>query len=238
MRRRAVHAIVVLLLVATAACSDTHLLALDMFPVFSDDFESFEPGVRWAEGEVHGGWTTVFDGYGRVEVSEHEAGQGLLLAPAVAAAQDETHAALVTTTEDFGDVEVEARLTTVSQLRDGEPNPWECGWLVWSYTSNTSFYYLALKTNGWELGKADPAYPGAQRFLADGRETSFAVGQAVEVRVRQTGSELTVWADGELLATFIDTERPYLEGRVGLYTEDAAVLVDEVVVSLPSDETS
>lgn len=34
---------------------------------------------------------------------------------------------------------------------------------------------------------------------------------------------LTVEVDGKKLVNFTDAERPYLQGRVGAYTEDATV---------------
>ena len=48
---------------------------------------------------------------------------------------------------------------------------------MWDYTDNNHFSYLALKTNGWELGKRDPAYPGGQRFLATGSDSPTQIGQ-------------------------------------------------------------
>lgn len=217
------------LLVATG-CSSDNVLYADSVVVLDDSFDDFEQG-SWAEGEVHGAWTTVFDGYGEVAVVGTDSGQGLSLSPMVSTRPEETHAALVATTGTFSDVEIEATITTVAQLRQGEPNVWETGWLLWSYTGNTSFYYVALKTNGWEVGKADPAYPGAQRFIADGRDLTFAVGQATDVRVRQVGATIALWIDGDLIGSWVDSEAPLSGGAVALYTEDAEVLFDDVLVS-------
>jgi hypothetical protein len=219
-------------LFSLGACgSDTDLLSLDSLPVLQDDFGWVEPGMPWEEGETHGEWTTVFDGYGLVSVEAPLGSPGLVTRPASAESPDVTHGALVVSGPVFDDLDMQVRVTTLEQLRLGSaPNPWECGWVLWSYSDDDHFYYLALKTNGWELGKADPAYPGKQRFLADGRDVRFDVGQTVDVRVQQVGSRLTVWADGQQLTTFVDQERPYLDGSIGLYTEDAEVLFDDVVV--------
>jgi hypothetical protein len=46
--------------------------------------------------------------------------------------------------------------------------------------------------------------------------------------VEQRGPVLAVSADGKPLVTFTDTERPYREGRVGAYTEDATVKFEEI----------
>ena len=144
-----------------------------------------------------------------------------------------THGGLVTTLEQFDDIDVTAQLRTERQLRPQAPNPWEVAWLVWQYTDDHHFYSIVLKPNGWELGKEDPAYPAAQRFLATGTTPSFPIGVQHTVRVRQVGNEISVWANGTLLTTYADTERPYRRGSIGLYTEDAHVYFDTVVVRRP-----
>lgn len=72
------------------------------------------------------------------------------------------------------------------------------------------------------MGKEDPAYPGNQRFLATGN-TSFAVGSWHQIHVTQVAGTITVSADGLALTTFVDAERPYLSGSIGLYCEDSQV---------------
>ncbi|MGH1556012.1 hypothetical protein ACRAWF_42070 [Streptomyces sp. L7] len=103
-------------------------------------------------------------------------------------------------------------------------------WLVWAYTDPEHFYYITLKPNGWELGKRDPGYPGGQRFLATGR-TKYPVGAWYRVRVQQDAAVLAVAVDGKSLVTFTDSERPYLQGRVGAYTEDASVKFEDLKAS-------
>ena len=88
-----------------------------------------------------------------------------------------------------------------------------------------------MKPNGWEVGKADPAYPGAQRFLATGSSKKFLVGTWSSVKVRHVGATMTVWADGQQLTEFTDTERPYTSGSVGFYNEDAKTYFDNVRVA-------
>lgn len=103
--------------------------------------------------------------------------------------------------------------------------------MVWHYTDNTHFYYLALKPNGWELGKEDPAYPGAQRFLATGVEPTFPIGRESTVTITQVGPTMTAAVAGQVLVTFTDRQRPYTSGSVGIYTEDATVLVRHMTVA-------
>ena len=233
MRALAAPALGLTLAIATGCTTDTGLRSTAFDPALVDDFSSFALGETWEEGETVNGWTNQFDGYGSVAVREVDGSAALTAVPSRADNPGMTHAALVTTDVDFGDgIDLQVRATTLAQVRTGSaPNPWETAWVAWSYTDAEHFYYVALKTNGWELGKRDPAYPGGQRFLADGRDITFPVGTAAEVEIIQDGAELTVIVDGVQLASVEDTERPYLGGVVGLYTEDAAVAFDDVVIA-------
>ena len=215
-------------LVAGIALTTLNPAAQAASPLIATNFEAMSTGT-WAEGSVKGGWLTQFDGYGRVQV-ERAGTKVLSLKPKASTRASETHAALVTSKRSFSGIEFSARAKTVRQLRDVKPNPWESAWVIWNYKDNTHFYYLALKPNGWEVGKADPAYPGAQRFLATGSDKRFPVGTWSSVEVRQVGATMTVWADGKQLTTFTDTERPYTSGSVGFYNEDAKTFFDDVSV--------
>ncbi len=178
----------------------------------------------WQEGSRHGGWLTVFTGYGQVNGDDDR----LELAPRAAASADRTHAALVVSTTEHGDLALSADVHTDDQLRRGDPNAWEVGWVLWHYSSPSRFYALALKPNGWELSKQDPAFPRGQRFLTSGTTPAFPVGRWYRVSVVQVGDQIKVSADGRLLASWTDTEDPYLRGRVGFYTEDAKVTFDHI----------
>jgi hypothetical protein len=201
----------------------------DPAPTASGDFEGYDLG-SWADGTRHGGWLNVFSGFGSVGVVT-DASKVLNESPKVSTSAGETHASLVASTTSYGDMDLRLRMKTVRQLRQGSaPNSWEVAWALWHYTDNTHFYYVILKPDGWEIGKEDPAYPGAQRFLATG-ERGFSVGAWHTVGVRQVGSTFTVSADGSELATFTDNERPYASGAVGLYNEDAEVHFDDVTIA-------
>ncbi|QDL74862.1 family 16 glycoside hydrolase [Streptomyces malaysiensis] len=185
----------------------------------------------WRDGSVHGPWRSVFHGYGGNAGGADE----LTLTPRTARREDLTHACLVVSTARYGSVDFRARMRTAEQLRTPEPNPWEVAWLVWAYTDPEHFYYVALKPNGWELGKRDPAYRGGQRFLATGTRP-FPVGDWSDVRVRQRGPRMTVSVDDRHVVGFTDRERPYTAGSVGAYTEDArAEFRDITVPAEPSD---
>ena len=184
---------------------------------------SFLPtAARWVDGTQVGAWRSVYDGYGTTRV---EAGGSPVFSqhPESATSPEVTHGALAVSVAEYGDVDFTVRQRTVSQLRRPEPNPWEVPWALWAHADDQHFYYVVLKPNGWELGKADPTYPGAQRFLATGAAPSFPVGPWHTVQVRQTGTTIEVWGDGHFLTRFTDRERPYLSGHLGLYSEDAHV---------------
>ncbi|PPD44282.1 MAG: hypothetical protein CTY15_07500 [Methylocystis sp.] len=158
----------------------------------------------------------------------------LILTPAVADRPQDTHAALALAPAVFhSPVLFSGRVATLSQLRRGTPaNPWECAWLVWNYTDDEHFYYLALKPGGWELGKRDPAYPGGQRFVATGSLAS-PVGLWRSFQIKQKGDEIAIAIDGRRLVSFEDIVPPiYKSGRLGLYTEDARVALDDVTQPL------
>lgn len=188
-------------------------------------------GAAWPEGSAHRGLRVNFTGYGSVGPVASEP-HVLRIAPAVSTTPGETHATLVTSTACFGDVDVTYRLRTIAHLRVGEPNPWEVGWTLWHYQSDHEFYYFVLKPNGWELGKADPAYPGAQRFLATG---SAVYDPFVwhDIHVVQRGASMSIYVDGQHIVDFTDTERPYTGGAVGFYSEDAEVDIGELRASAP-----
>ncbi|KUJ67715.1 calcium-binding protein [Streptomyces albus subsp. albus] len=181
-----------------------------------EDRGRMAPVVSWQDGAVYGPWRSVFHGYG----SNTGAADALTLTPRAAGRPGATHAALVVSTARYQRLDYRAGMRTVRQLRTTAPNPWEVAWLVWAYTDPEHFYYLALKPNGWELGKRDPEYRGGQRFLATGAPR-FPIGTWSTVRVRQRGARLAVAVDDRPLVDFTDRERPYPAGSVGAYTEDA-----------------
>jgi hypothetical protein len=200
--------------------------------LFTDDFGALPLATGWLDGTTHGGWVSTYNGYGS-NGTVLDGSSVLTEAPLVSTTAGATHASLVNTTTSFGDMDTTVRLRTVQQLRTPAPNAWEVAWVLWHYTDDTHFYYLALKPNGWELGKEDPAYPGAQRYLRTSGSPTYAVGAWHTVRVRQVGNVMTVWADGTQLTTFTDTERPYASGTLGLYNEDSLVHFDDVKVTTP-----
>jgi hypothetical protein len=228
------------LVVAVVAVVGAYLVSTSMAAAaFSDNFSSYATGVCKPDGGSIGPWRVVFGGGGCTKIVSTTNGNWLQESPAAATGPAETHSALTTGPTFTAPYTYAVRMKTTRQLRTGStPNPWEVGWTIWNYTDNAHFYYLALKPNGWELGKRDPAYPGGQRFLATGGTPTFAIGSANNVSVDQrTDGTMVITVNGTRLTSFTDTERPYLAGSIGLYDEDATVRFTNVTVAVPTTAT-
>lgn len=175
------------------------------------------------DGDRIGPWRVVFDGRGTGPAVRIRDGS-LRLRPAAARRSWQTRAALVVSTSAFTttSLHLEAVWTPRATTRRGVPNPWETGWLVWDYRDNDHFTYLALKPNGWEVGRRDPTRPGGQRFIRDGDAPVTFMGQTRRVTVDRIGRETTIRVDGAILTTY---RLPIGErsGSVGMYSEDAVV---------------
>ncbi len=181
----------------------------------------------WEEGRSYGDWIAVYRGGGDVgietDTTDGASTQVLFERPAPPNDQDTTHACLVTSRFEAGDFELSVNVKTLRQLRHPMGQAWEGAWVLWHYVDKAHFYYAVLKTNGWELGKADPAVPGGQRFLKTGATPIMVIGGVAEFRIRQQGSTMTLSFGGAAVATVTDTARPLLGGKFGFYTEDAEV---------------
>lgn len=187
------------------------------------------PGVLGGGGGHE--WLSAFNGYGKVSVAGSGPATVISLAPTPARTREVTHSALVVSTRWYGDFAVTLRLRTLRQLRQGpagQPHPWEVAWVVWHYSSNQRFYALTLEAGGWVLSKQDSAYPGGERFLASAPTPRFRIGAWHTVGIVQIGNQIDVSADGQLLTRFTDTQQPYLNGALGVYSEDAAAQFDHI----------
>jgi hypothetical protein len=199
---------------------------------FIEDFESFPTDV-WNEGETQDtNWYVNWNGGGLVGVeidsSLGSANHVHFQIPAPPDPIDTTHSCLVTSTFAVGDFEMRVQIKTIRQLRTPSPNAWEAAWVLWHLTDPDHLYYFVLKTNGWELGKRDPTPPRIQKILKDGRGTpSLSLGGFNEVWIKQVGSHISISLNGSDLITFQDTASVLLQGKFGLYNEDAYVHFDD-----------
>jgi hypothetical protein len=201
---------------------------------FSDDFSSYVKNVCFADGTSFGPWLAAYSGYGCIDTTTDAGGSYIEEAPRASATPAETHASMVLGPAFSGPITYALSFKTIAQLRTGTaPNPWEVAWVAWNYKDDTHFYYLALKPNGWDLGKEDPAYPGAQRFLASGDTPVYPIGAWYGVEIQQDASNvIRAYVDGKLLSSFTDAERPYTSGRIAFYNEDARVRLRQVAVNI------
>ncbi|MGD9545099.1 MAG: hypothetical protein AB7F41_08575 [Methylocystis sp.] len=231
--------------------STSHRAVVTVTPdhiVHSETFDGavpHAPETQIGDGEfLAPNWKSVYHGFGSNSVVRLFDGQALSIRPKEATSSNETHAGLIngpfpsSPIDLRGDFTIEASLHTEQQLRRNDaPNPWEVAWLLWDYVDNRHFYYFVPKPNGWELGKADPAYPGDQRFLASGTRPIYPIGRRYLVKIVQSAAPnattLSVFVDGVPLTTFTDRERPYSNGLIGLYSEDALVYFHSVVLTIP-----
>lgn len=192
--------------------------------------------VTWSGANQSGRarWYSIFNGYGRTSVTGTGAQLTIMLAPGRARTSHDTHAALVITKSWYQDFVAVTHVRTVRQLRRGaagQPNPWEVGWVVWHYTSNRHFYALTLEATGWVLSKQDPAYRGGERFLVSGKFPRFRIGVTHSVGIVQIGNQITISADGHRLTQYTDTQRPYLSGGFGVYSEDSLARFGHIQLS-------
>ena len=221
---------------AQAAQKRTAATSLATTTSFPEIFSSYPTGICLADGLNFSPWASVFNGYGCNKIEKSKVGTTWLHeSPQASTSSGETHAALVTGPTFSGPLTFTTVLETVKQLRTGSiPNSWEVGWVLWNYSDNQHFYYFIAKPNGWELGKEDPSYPGSQRFLATGSSPAFAVGKWYTIKVVQNSTNtISVSVNGIPLTTFTDTENPYMNGKIGLYSEDAHVHFKTASVSQP-----
>lgn len=197
---------------------------------FTDNFSSYTQNTCFPDGTSFGPWTTVFAGFGCVQV-ESNAGQSWLdESPEVATSSSESHSSLVVGPAFSNPLTFSVSVNTVAQLRQGSaPNPWEVAWVIWHYTANNSFNYFIAKPNGWELGKETPS---GQVFLATGSTPAFPIGQWYKIQISETTQNtITVYVNNHQITTFTDTQNPYTSGSIGLYDEDAHVEFKNVAVT-------
>lgn len=184
-----------------------------------------------ADGGQGGLWVFNFSGFG-CDKFENTGGKGsICLHPMTATKPGETHSGMVTGPSVSGAFCFSCNVITRHQLRQSSaPNPWEVGWIIWDYKDNEHFYYFIPKTNGWELGKRDPKFPGGQKFLKTDSDPKFPLGKTYSVLVEQIDSLIKVSVDGHLLASFKDPENVYKSGRIGFYSEDSDACCDTVMI--------
>ncbi|GAG82649.1 unnamed protein product, partial [marine sediment metagenome] len=150
---------------------------------------------------------------------------------------NETSSALLASRKRASDFSFEVTLRTLEQLRQGNnPNNWEVGWIFFRYTDPANFYWVLLKTNGYELGKKQGSYDqsydtyGNQIFLVNTDEPDFPINQNYRIKVLAKGGNINVFVNGQELLNYIDSN-PLPSGSFCLYEEDSHVHFDDVLVT-------
>lgn len=175
-------------------------------------------------------WRTEYTGYGSVNWSA----AGVSFAPKQSTQPSETHAALLlrnnTSLKDFT---VKIKAKTVKQLRvNSPPNPWECFWFLFNYTigadGKKTANYLTLKPNGLEIGTMNAEI--GQTFLYTAATPKLTLGVFNNFQITKAGASLSASIDGDLAVVLSATGLYDQAGTFGIYSEDAEVLVESVVL--------
>lgn len=208
----------------------------DMQPAVTADASSagIDVDLNALQSEVPWG-KVVWDGYGKVGWNPKL--QELVMIPKAPVGPSEEHSTLVVSNQVFKQpFRMSFTMNTMAQLRIGaEPNQWEVGWAVFGYQENGKFKYVTLKTNGLEIGESllndAQVFPYTAPFSPGIYPIGFEYSQVIEVR----DNIISITVDGEKIKEYTmftpgsaDTLNP--EGRVGFYSEDAAVKVSNIVL--------
>ena len=152
------------------------------------------------------------------------------------ASPEQTASSLVLSRLTWSDLSFSFDTTTLSQLRRPAPNAWEVAWVFFRYGDLAHYYWLALKPNGWELGKKDGGPPDGsapQIFLETGSQPVFPIGRRHHVQISMVAGTISVTVNGAPLLTYTDPS-PLPSGAIGFYEEDSRVAFDDVAVSSSS----
>lgn len=211
--------------------SSLAVIISSLFLVFAPELMAARPSPTqiWAANQFQ----EVWNGFGSTSWSNTT----LTLLPKAPTQPLETHSALVVSKTSLKPpYRVQFNLTTVSQLRQNSPpNPWEVGWFVFGYKQDGKFKYILLKPNGYGLELGESLLNDAQNFLYTSpfNRDFFPVGQtyAVDMEVKKQTITLTVNGIRYLAYTLSVKDQLTLDGKIGFYSENAKVVIDNVRVT-------
>ena len=186
-------------------------------------------------------WTVEYSGYGRVEFAPQK--NELWMSPQGARTPQATHASLVLShfKLDPKSFHVVVEYQNLHPLRTGTANPWEVFWLFFQYQKQPSGLkstnYVIAKTNGLEMGRASGT--NQQDFLKTTDSPKADFNRWHRLELRRSPTQLSVILDDEKAFDWeIPSPAPSgkpsapdlfdQEGQLGLYTEDAEVLIRKV----------
>jgi hypothetical protein len=175
-------------------------------------------------------WQTAYDGEGKVSFEAKQ----IRLKPAAALSPEQTHSALVLSrdVQNIKYFELDVTYINLAALRQAQPNPWEVFWVLFNYRKSAigkETNYLVLKTNGLEFGRATEEKK--QTILKTYSVPRSAYGEVENLKIRRMGTRISIeLGSGEkVIYDFSkDSEQPFaVAGAIGLYTEDAEVLITQ-----------
>lgn len=185
-------------------------------------------------------WKTEYEGFGRVSYEDGK----IRMEPKSARTPQSTHASLVLSNLILpaGDFDLFVQYKNELALRATPPNPWELFWILFQYQQGPEqtkvTNYIIAKPNGMELGRASGLVD--QRFLKTSDEPRAQFNKWHTLQLVRKGPVLTVIFDGKKVFDWNDLESPdenlrlfNQTGRIGLYSEDARVVVKRVCVRTP-----
>ncbi len=223
---------------------------MGIFLIFVAGCSIFErvPKPRFSKEESieldQANWNMVYDGGGRVLFGKNS----VSLQSGTPRNDQEMTAALVVSRfiPRESNYRLRIRFKVESQLRNGDspmgvaPRPWEVFWLFWDYHAGKvptlkETKYFILKPNGVELGRAFGETD--QVFWATADAPKLELRKSHEIILMRLRNQVSIEVDGRPALYFSDPSHSPL-GRLGLYVEDAAAVVQSMWISYPQKTTS
>lgn len=187
-------------------------------------------------------WGVEYSGYGSIEFSQKT--NEIFMSPRAARGPQSTHASLIPSkfilNQDY-DLFVEYKNN--KPLRAESPNPWEVFWLFFQYQKSEGrsklTNYLMAKPNGIEMGKAFDE--DGQTFIKTVDHPKASFNQWHLLRIKKQKDEISVYFDQQKVfdwkAPEDSNDQTSLfthQGQIGLYSEDASVVIRRVCVDQKS----
>lgn len=175
-------------------------------------------------------WINQYPNSGKVSFKEKK--NIISMVPKVALVSATTHASLVLSKFDIKseNFDIIVDYKNDRALREKDPNPWEVFWLFFNYVpglhhTKTTNYVIA-KPNGLEVGRA--AKEIDQVYVKTSELVSAKFNQWHRLRVQKQGEIVKFYFDKIYIFEVATSVLFTAPGRIGLYSEDAAVTVKRV----------
>jgi 3-keto-disaccharide hydrolase/fibronectin type III domain protein len=217
-------------------------------PNLYDDFEGAGTySLTDGQTSPNGKWKSLFAGFGITRISQEGTGNKYIyLEPMTSTSPPETHGSAVATTTSYKNFELSLDVKTIRQLRQNSPpNNWETAWLNWNAIDQFHSYGMTLKMQGFQVEKKDNNNQddSAEIYLVTQNSPSVKLNTWQKWQITVTGTEtgtprIQIWIDGAKIVDYLDnqpgiprnSEIMKQGGPIVLYTEDAAVGFDNVVI--------